>query len=140
LARQVRTVRQRLQLRCVQCKRKALELFFCGEGGDVVKLAALANDMPPAMAAAWIADRYGIEIPQRPPSYFAKQGRQKTIRDRIDETQIEHIRDIIFALVWKPWLRRLPEWSRGPAFESAWKESLPLARMLYESRRGRVDE
>ena len=38
--------------------------FACDEGGDVVTLAALANDMTPAMAAAWIADRFGVEMPR----------------------------------------------------------------------------
>jgi hypothetical protein len=109
--------------------------FACDEGGDVVTLAALANDMPPTMAASWIADRFGVRMPERPPAWYRKQRRQASVREAIDGERVEHVRLLLFRLVWMPWLRRLPEFVRDEATKSAWESTLPLARQLYEQRR-----
>jgi hypothetical protein len=55
--------------------------FACGEGGDVVTLAALANDMAPAMAASWIADRFGIELPRRSDRWHEAQDHKARVRE-----------------------------------------------------------
>ncbi|MDP8951046.1 MAG: hypothetical protein M3N18_02215 [Actinomycetota bacterium] len=124
----------------VEPDRERWQCFACGGWGDRLDLWQTAKGFPNKTDALLdLAAAYGVEPKPRPASFFAKQRRQERIRASIDREKVEHVRDLLFALVWKPWLRRLPEWSRGPAFESAWRESLPMARAVYESRRGRAD-
>jgi hypothetical protein len=111
----------------------------CVRGGDVVELARLAWDYSQreaTTAAATLLLEFGHEIPPRPPAWYRKQERQKPVRDRIDAEKVEHVRLLLYRLVWMPWLKRLPESVRNEASDNAWERSLPLARMLYEQRRG----
>jgi hypothetical protein len=110
--------------------------FGCLRGGDVVKLAQLAwgHDRADG-AAANVLHEFGHEIPQRPPSWFRKQARQKSVRDLAEAAKVEHVRDLVYRLVWLPWLRRLPGETRRTAAEDAWAKSLAMARMLYEHGR-----
>jgi len=113
--------------------------FGCVRGGDVVELARLAWGYPQRdahIAAANLLHEFGHEIPPRPPAWFRKQERQKSVRDAVEAEKVEHVRLLLFRLVWMPWLRRLPEYVREEATESAWEAALPLARRLHEQRRG----
>jgi hypothetical protein len=83
-----------------------------------------------------LARRYDIPLPQRPASWFERQGRQKPIRDAIDAEKVQHVRLLLFKIAFVPWLTRLPKSVRKEAAQNAWQASLPIARMLYERRRG----
>jgi hypothetical protein len=111
----------------------------CLRGGDVVELARFAwgfDKHEVATAAACLLMEFGYDVPERPPSWSRRQERQRSVRDRIDAERVEHVRMLVFRLVWMPWLRQLPEWVREEATESAWAESRPIALRLYERRRG----
>jgi hypothetical protein len=115
--------------------------FPCGVGGDVVELARLAWDYPDdgrgaATAAAYLLLEFGHEVPQRPSGWFRKQERQRPVRDAIEQERIEHVRLLVFRLIWVPWLKRLPPWVLEEAEASAWKDSLSIAERLYASRMG----
>jgi len=116
-------------------------VWFCDPclvGGDVVELARLAwgyDQRDAHVAAAMLLMEFGHEVPQRPPSWHRRQERQKEIGDAIDRERIEHIRLLVFRLVWVPWLKRLPAWSREEATQSAWERSRSIALRLYEQRR-----
>jgi hypothetical protein len=108
----------------------------CQRGGDVVDLAQLAWAIDRAdVAAAEVLLSFGHEVPARPPAWFARQRRQQPIRDAAEAERIEHVRDLVFRLICLPWLRQLPDETRGEAARSAWEKSLPLARQVYERRR-----
>ncbi len=114
--------------------------FGCLRGGDVVELARLLwghedTGRGAAEAAAMLLLEFGHEIPQRPPSYFARQARQKPVRDRIREGRVEHVAALVFRLIWMPWLKRLPDDVREDAKETAWRDSLWMADRLYAGRR-----
>jgi hypothetical protein len=112
--------------------------FSCLAGGDVVELARLAwgyDERDAHVAAANLLHEFGHEVPARPPAWFRRQERQRPVREAIDQERIEHIRMLTFRLVWAPWLRRLPEWCREEATESAWERSWSMALRLYEQRR-----
>lgn len=112
--------------------------FGCLRGGDVVDLAAAAwnyGDGEAAMAAANVLHEFGHEIPPRPDGWYGKQRRQQPVRDMIDREKIEHIRLLIFRLIWAPHLRRLPEWVREDAAKEAWQASRSIALKIYEGRR-----
>lgn len=110
--------------------------YGCGEYGDVLDLVMLAEGCELWVAMVELANRHGVELPERPPSWYARQKRQATVRDRIDAEKVEHVRMLVFRLIWMPWLRRLPGWAREEATESAWAESRHIALRLYEQRRG----
>jgi hypothetical protein len=117
-------------------------LWFCHgcvRGGDVVDLARLAwgyREGETAMAAANLLHEFGHPIPEKPPAWYARQKRQKPIRDAIEAERLEHIQDLVFRLVWKPWLQLLPDETRRAVAASAWEKSHTLATMLYERARG----
>jgi hypothetical protein len=113
--------------------------FGCLVGGDVIELARHAWDYDKAevaTAAAMLLMEFGHEVPSRPRSWYARQERQRSVRNRIDAERIEHIRMLVFRLIWMPWLRQLPEWTREEATDSAWTASRQIAKRLYEERRG----
>jgi CHC2 zinc finger len=109
--------------------------FGCGRGGDVVHLFALARGHDNlGEAAGYLLLEFGYQPPQRPPSWFGKQDRQQAVRDAIEQEKIEHIRMLVFRLVWVPWLRTLPAWVRDEAKVSAWEKSRNIALLLYKRR------
>ena len=74
-------------------------LGLCQRGGDVVDLAAAAwgyGDGEMAMAAAHVLHEFGHEIPSRPASWFAKQGRQKGMRKALDEVKARTVQRRLF--------------------------------------------
>ncbi|MEJ7871283.1 MAG: CHC2 zinc finger domain-containing protein [Rubrobacteraceae bacterium] len=110
--------------------------FGCNRGGDVVHLHALARGIADMRAAAGeLLLEFGHELPQRPEAWFHRQKRQRPIRDRIREGRVEHIRLLVFRLLYMPWLKRLPEDVRDEATESAWRDSWWMADRLYAGRR-----
>jgi len=117
-------------------------VFFCHGclcGGDVVELARLAwgyDQRDAHVAAAMLLMEFGHDVPQRPPAWVRRQERQRSVRDRIDAERVEHVRMLVFRLIWMPWLRQLPKWVREEATESAWAQSRPMALRIYEQRRG----
>jgi hypothetical protein len=48
---------------------------------------------------------------------------------------VEHIRMLVFRLIFVPWLQDLPPWTRDEAKVSAWESSRKIAELLYEQRR-----
>ena len=110
--------------------------FPCGVGGDVVSLAQAAWGILRAdEAAGFLLLEFGHTPPERPPAWLSRQARQKPIRDRIVQARIEHVRLLVFRLIWMPWLKRLPEDVREEATEGAWRDSLWMADRLYAGRR-----
>jgi CHC2 zinc finger len=120
---------------------KAKNLWWCHgclRGGDVVKLAQLAwnyTERESHTAAADVLHEFGHEVPKRPPSWHRKQERQRSVRDTMDRERVEHVRMLVFRLIWMPWLKRLPDWAREDATQSAWECSRSMALRLYEQRR-----
>jgi len=112
----------------------------CGENGDVLDLVMLAEGCELHEAIVLLSIRYDIELPGRPDSWHRKQDRQRSVRDAIERERIEHIRLLVFRLIWVPWLKRLPEWIREESEESAWESSRWMAVRLYASRMGSGEE
>jgi CHC2 zinc finger len=112
-------------------------LFYCHgcmSGGDVVELARLAwgyEKSEVAMAAADLLHEFGHPIPERPQSWYAKQQRQKPIRDAIDRARFEHLRRRLFRVFFKPPLLAIEdEEEREAEYGILWEATEPLAEML----------
>jgi hypothetical protein len=122
---------------CVNLEKNVWFCHGCLRGGDVVELARYAwgySKEEAPMAAADLLREFGHPIPERPTRWYARQERQRPVRDRIEAERVEHLRDLVFRLVFVPWLRLLPDETRGDAARFAWEKSLPLARQLFERR------
>lgn len=75
--------------------------FGCLRGGDVVNLAAHAwgyGKDAMASAAANVLHEFGHEIPQRPPSWFARQERQKPVRDALEEVRVRSVHRRLYRI------------------------------------------
>jgi CHC2 zinc finger len=114
--------------------------FGCGRGGDVVHLFALAHGHDHmGKAAAYLLLEFGHELPQRPPSWFRRQERQKPVRDAIYEMRFEHLRRRLFRRFCVPVLKPIEdEQERDEEAAVLWDMTRPLAKMLLadlEARR-----
>jgi len=106
----------------------------CQRGGDVVGLAAAVwgyGEGEMAMATADLLHKFGHEIPQRPPNWYAKQARQRLVRDAIDRVRFEHLRRRLFRAFFKPSLLAIEdEEEREAEYRILWEATEPLAEML----------
>ena len=112
----------------------------CLRGGDVVELARYAwgySKAEVAMAAAQILHEFGYEIPPRPASWYAKQERQRPVRDAISQARFDHLRRRLFRWFFEPSLVRIENPGEREA-EAAllWDVTESLAEMMLERLRG----
>ncbi len=110
--------------------------FGCGERGDVVELARLAWGYElheVATAAAELLYRFGHPLPERPPSWYRKQQRQKPVRDAIGRARFEHLRRRLFRRFFEPSLLPIEDWEeRKEETRLLWEATEPLAEMLIQ--------
>jgi DNA primase len=114
--------------------------FGCQRGGDVVHLAAHAwghgDDM--ATAAAELLHEFGHEIPQRPQAWFARQERQKPVRDALEEARVRSAHRRLYRIFVEHSISLIEdEDERRDEAERVWNDLLPIARMLL-ARGGRA--
>src|SRR5215207_7735127 len=112
-------------------------LWYCDPcllGGDVVELARLAwghDEREAHIAAAMLLMEFGYEVPQRPPSWFAKQDRQKPVRDAIAQAKFEHLRRRLFRRFFKASVMAIEDQDEREAeYQVLWDVTRPLAKML----------
>ena len=82
--------------------------YGCDRGGDVVDLEFHCGDygeLWEAMIA--LAVEYDVELPQRPPSWFRHQERQKPVRDAIVEARVEVMMRRLWRWIFEPILADL---------------------------------
>jgi hypothetical protein len=98
--------------------------YGCGRGGDVVDLYAYArshDDM--RNAAAYLLLEFGHQIPQRPPSWFRKQERQKATRDAVEKTRNNIRRRRLFRYLILPHVDAIEdEEERNRELDRAWSD------------------
>src|SRR5688572_13219916 len=63
--------------------------FACGSGRDLVRLVELWGPFSVPEAVAWIGHRYGLDLPERPESWYGKQDRQARPRQAVTEARPE---------------------------------------------------
>ena len=100
----------------------------CGVGGDVVRLAELLWRHDRAdVAAAEVLLLFGHEIPQRPPSWYARQRRQRPVRDGLGRIRQEVLRRRLFRIL-EPIVSGIPDdGEREQEARFVWEELTPLA-------------
>jgi hypothetical protein len=114
----------------------------CAVGGDVVELARRAWGYPDdgrgaAEAAAFLLLEFGHELPQRPQSWFARQERQKPMRDAIEEARIEVMMRRLWRYVFEPIVTDIEDPDeRVRMADQLWRKVLPRVIRLAEDREG----
>jgi DNA primase len=116
-------------------------VWFCDPclvGGDVVRLAQLAWGIDrPEVAAAEVLIAFGHEPPQRPPSWFRKQERQRSIRDGIRDAQIRVTRQRLYRRYFEPLvLASVDEEDRARDEQELWEATRPLAEHVIDNMMG----
>jgi hypothetical protein len=110
----------------------------CLRGGDVVDLAAAAwgygrGEM--ATAAADLLREFGREIPDRPASWYAKQARQKPIRNAIEEAKVLHTQRRLFRM-FLPMVEEIEDaGERSAEREYLWDAAEEIAVLVWAGRR-----
>lgn len=96
--------------------------FACGGGGDVIELANLVGRFESAaFAVAWLGHRYGIELPERPESWYRKQSRQERLRERIAAERQEIRRRRLFKYLILPELEYVAPEDREHETRVTWE-------------------
>ncbi len=106
--------------------------FGCGEHGDVLDLARLAEGCELHEAMVLLSTRYGVELPGRPDSWHRKRERQAPVRDGLDELRIRRLQNTLYKMV-EPFVTDLED------AERAWRECLTLAALWHERMKGGAD-
>jgi DNA primase len=109
----------------------------CLHGGDVVQLARYAwgySKDEVAMAAADLLNEFGHPIPDRPPSWYAKQQRQKPIRNAIEEAKVRHTQRRLFRIFHRLIAEISDEEERREEIEYLWDAAEEIAVLLVAGR------
>ena len=110
----------------------------CHRGGDVVALARLAwgyTEREAHVAAAELLMEFGHELPQRPPSYFRKQERQRKVREALDVVRIGRIRRRLMRLEMQFITKIEDPTERREEAERTWKELWHVAELVVRAAR-----
>ena len=109
--------------------------FGCEEHGDVLDLVVLAEGGEVWTAMHSLAQRYGVELPERPPSWYARQRRQEPVRDAIEEAKIAHMQRRVFRR-FKPLLETMEDADeRHKEIEHLWEAAGEIAVLIWAGRR-----
>lgn len=112
--------------------------FRCGEGGDVVTLYQLLEGHEDAKtAAAFLLMEFGHEPPRRPDAWFEKDGRQRPVRDSLEEARIGFLARRIHRWFFEPMLLTIADREEREAeLRRTWADAEQMARLMWASRRG----
>jgi DNA primase len=110
----------------------------CLRGGDVIELARFVwgyEKHEVATASADLLHEFGREIPDRPASWYAKQSRQKPMRDALQETKIKRIQRRLFK-IFLPMVEEIEDaGERSAEREYLWDAAEELAVLVWAGRR-----
>jgi hypothetical protein len=110
----------------------------CAEGGDLITLAQRVWGIERAdEAAGYVLLEFDHPIPERPATWYARQQRQKPVRNAIDAARFEQIRRRLYRKFMRPLVEGIEDDADQARDEQAlWEATEPLARMLLDSVRG----
>ncbi len=106
--------------------------FGCKVGGDTITLEKLCGGHDETWTAVVeLSQRHNVRLPERPRSWFAKQERQRPVRDGIEAAIIYVARRRLYKRHFKPIiLASTNEEDRAHDEQLFWELTLPLAEHL----------
>jgi DNA primase len=112
--------------------------YGCDRGGDVIDLEFRCSDYGELwVAMVALAVEHGVELPERPQSWRRKQGRQRPVRDGIEEAKIYVARRRLYGRFFEP-LVLATENAEDRAHDAQlfWEYTAPLAEHLVANLMG----
>lgn len=112
--------------------------FVCDQGGDAVDMYAVANGYEHlGEAAGYLLLDFGYEVPQRPPAWYARQKRQRPIRDALEEARIQRCQRRLYRWLFRPVVDSFEDADeRRDEKRAAWDECGRIARLIVARVRG----
>ena len=117
--------------------------YGCSRGGDVVDLEFLCGgygQLWEAMSA--LTAKHGVQLPERPRSWYRRQERQRPVRDGIDEAKVRAARRRLYRRFFEGLVLATEDHAdREHDAQLFWEATEPLARHLVANmmRAGEVD-
>jgi DNA primase len=110
--------------------------YGCGRGGDVVDLEFYCGDYTELWEAMIsLAVEYDVELPERPRRWFARQERQKPVRDALEEAKVHHVQRRLYRL-FAPIIERIEDQTERKAEKAqTWHDLRRVAVLVVAGRR-----
>ncbi len=113
--------------------------YGCSRGGDVIDLEFHCGDygeLWEAMIA--LAIEYNVELPQRSPSWYQRQERQRLVRDGVEEAKVHVARRRLYRRFFEPLILATEDAEdRKHDAQLFWEATAPLAEHLVANMMGR---
>jgi DNA primase len=110
--------------------------YGCGGSGDVIDLEFHCGDYDElweAMIA--LAVEYDVELPRRPPAWFARQERQKPVRDALAEVKVHNAQRRLYR-IFAPAIEKIEDQAERKAEKAqTWHELRQVAVLVVAGRR-----
>jgi DNA primase len=110
--------------------------YGCNRGGDVVDLEFFCGDYAELWEAMIsLAVEYDVELPERPRRWFARQERQKPVRDALEEVKVHYVQRRLYRL-FAPVIDRIEDQTERKAEKAqTWHELRHVAVLVVAGRR-----
>jgi DNA primase len=110
--------------------------YGCGGRGDVVDLEFHCGDYGELWEAmVSLAVEYGVELPERSPSWYRRQERQKPVRDALEEVKVRHVQRRLYRL-FAPVIERIEDQAERTAEKvQTWHDLRHVAALIVAGRR-----
>ncbi len=119
--------------------------YRCASGGDVIHLYQAVENAEFLWALVGLASRYGVELPRRPPSWYRKQERQRSARERMEREDVARARRRLMRWRFLPILQGIEDAEeRAVETRIAWAACGPIAgalvgRIRDEARKAQIE-
>jgi DNA primase len=110
--------------------------YGCSRGGDVVDLEFHCGDYGELWEAmVSLAVEYDVDLPERPRRWFARQERQKPVRDALEEVKLRHVQRRLYRL-FAPVIERIEDQTERKAEKAqTWHDLRQVAVLVVAGRR-----
>lgn len=107
----------------------------CEAHGDVLDFMMLAEGCELWEAMMILSTRYGIQLPERPPTWPAKQERQAPVRQALEDAKIAHLQRRVFRRFMALLESIEDEQERQAEAEHLWEAAREIAVLVWAGRR-----
>jgi len=110
--------------------------YGCGRGGDVIDLEFFCGGYAEKWGAMIaLAIEYDVELPQRLPSWYRRQERQRPVRDALEEVKLRHVQRRLYR-IFVPAIERIEdETERNAEKAQTWRDLRGVAVLVVAGRR-----
>jgi hypothetical protein len=82
-----------------------------------------------------LAVEYDVELPRRPPAWFARQERQKPVRDALEEVKVKHAQRRLYR-IFAPAIEKIEDEAERKAEKvQTWQDLRHVAALIVAGRR-----